>query len=196
MFGLALTRSRVSVVTTALPFLVLGVVAVFLFGISWVALLGGVVLAVLSLVIAPLLLVPPSPLAKYLAHPDTARPANAVLNLTSAALIELARLGVVMFLNAQPRDAAWLGLGAHIPIMVIAVGTFGMAAFLGSSLPSQEDARPRGAASYLRESFGYGRNILVDAALTLLLVWSPWLAFVTVPAGAVWHALLDSKRPR
>jgi hypothetical protein len=196
MFGPALARSRENVVTSALPFLVLSVAAAFLFGISWVALLGGVVLSVLDLVIPALLVFASWSLPKRLADLDTAGPANTVLNLVSAVLVELARLGVVVFLSAQLLDAAWLGLGFHIRTMVIAVVMFGVAVLVASSPSDQGDARPGGAASYLRGSLGFGRNILLDMGLTLLLVWSPWLAFVTVPVGAVWHTLLTSKRSR
>lgn len=142
-------------------------------------------LGVFRLVVPPLLVFLPWRVSSDLAHPDTAGPATTVLNLTGGVLIELARLGVVIFTDAQPRGAVWLGLGVHAVSAL-----FGVAAFLGPSAPGREHAVPGRLSSYRRDFFGFGRNILVNVGLSLLLVLSPWLAFITIPAGAVWEGLI------
>ncbi|MGP3965529.1 hypothetical protein ACTWPT_57235 [Nonomuraea sp. 3N208] len=196
--GQTLARSQETAVTSVASFLVLGVVAAALLGISWLALLGGVMLAVFGLAIPPLLVFLPWRVSSDLARPAVAGPATTILNLTAGGLIELARLGVVTFLDAQPRDAVWLGLGVHVLNVVLALVLFGVAVLLAPSPSGQEHAMPGRSysSSYWRGFFGFGRNIVVDVGLSLLLVWSPWLALLTIPVGAVWGALVSSDRPR
>lgn len=103
------------------------------------------------------------------------RPAMAV----SAAVIELARLGLLLWIGAEPADAVWLGLGAGLAPTV-----------LGAVPGMLRTAQPRPAEHrrwfVLLTAVG---SPGVNVGFCLLLVWSPWLAVLTVPLGVAFMQL-------
>ncbi|MDP9862108.1 hypothetical protein [Streptosporangium brasiliense] len=190
-WGKARAQMQVTAVTAAAPLLVLGVVAAILLGFSWRGLLWGLGLATLAAVVPSLLVLLSGRLSSNLADPTLAGPATTVLHLRAGVLLELARLGVVTLQDVQLRDAVWLGLGVQsLNVLVGLVLYAGIVTLRPSPLDLEQAAAGcSDSYSYGQGVLGFGRNTLVEVGLSLLLALSPWLAFVTVPVGAIWEAL-------
>ncbi|GAA4947875.1 membrane protein implicated in regulation of membrane protease activity [Nonomuraea thailandensis] len=195
-WGKARADLQVTAIAAAAPLLVLGIVAAILLGFSWRGLLWGLGLATLAAVAPVLVVLLSRRLSTGLADPTVAGPATTIMNLRAGVLVELARLGVVTLQDVPLRDAVWLGLGVQLFNVLSGLVLYaGRAIIRPSPLDLEQAAAGRSVShSYGRRVLGFGRSTLVEVGLSLLLALSPWLAFITIPVGSVWEALIGRTR--
>lgn len=106
---------------------------------------------------------------------------------------ELVRLAVVLVVIRSTADAVWAGAGwAAAEIVLVAVNTFAVAALLGRDDPKALDAREllavQGMTKPQHPLWGFVERLSASAlhiGFSLLLVSSPWLVLVTLPAHSV-----------
>jgi len=167
-----------------LPASAFGVAISLLLGVSWPGLIGGLALGVLLFTV-PYLVV--GALALWL-MPSLAddSPRRMMLSLAViGALAELSRLGLVTLLDADLVEAVWVGFGQQLVGLFIGIVP---AVFFVLLRPPQIDQEQAAAGrahplSSARTLLWIG-NLLVNIGFTLLVAHGPWLALVTVPAGA------------
>ncbi|MEU4326385.1 hypothetical protein [Nonomuraea dietziae] len=167
-----------------LPVLALGVSFALLAGLSWSALIAGVVLY-FTMFVPPILLALPLS-SSMLERPGT----RATIVPLAGAVFELIRLGVVRLLDADLGEALWLAFGQKLAGTVFFAMTTGFFAILRPpSLDQDQVAAGRSqASSYTRGLLNWFGDPPMNIGLSLLVAYSSWLGWVTVPVGAAMAA--------
>ncbi|MFB9706642.1 hypothetical protein [Streptosporangium nondiastaticum] len=168
-----------------LPVLAFGVSLTLFAGVSWSALIAGVVLYFAMFALLGLLALPlPLPV---LERPGT----RATIPPLAGAVLELIRLGMVRLLDADLEEALWLAFGQTLAGTFFFFMTTGLFVFARPpSLDEDQVAAGRShAASYTRGLLNWFGDPPLNIGLCLLVAYSSWLGWVTVPAGAALAAI-------
>lgn len=139
--------------------------------VSWAALVTGMLYAGLLVVTGVT--------ARVLTSRD--RVATAWTYLLIGVLSEAVRLGLVALLDAGRDEAVWLALGCELAY-AFAGSALGTLAVFISHTERLGKGSPTNFPLWVVLAYTVS-GLAAGVGFTLLLAWSPWLVFVTIPAG-------------